>query len=73
MKSQLRCQCNDRWMPYVPLEVLHLWGDIQCITDQKLRCQSVHTPRIECPVCGYNMWYCAYQEDMLVDLKEINE
>lgn len=22
--------------------------------------------------CGYNMWYCAYQEDMMIDLKEMN-
>ena len=27
----------------------------------------------KCPVCGYNMWYCAYQEDMFRDLKEMNE
>ena len=72
MKSQLICQCNDRWMPYAPLEVLHLCG-VQCITDPKLRYQSTHVPKIECPVCEYNMWYCAYQEDMLVDLKEMNE
>lgn len=72
MKSQLRCQCNDRWVPYVQLEAPHLWGDIKCITSVKLPHQSVHTPSIECPICGYNMWYCAYQEDMMIDLKEMN-
>lgn len=28
---------------------------------------------IKCPICEYNMWYCAYQEDMMIDLKEMNE
>lgn len=26
----------------------------------------------QCPVCGYNMWYDAYEEDMFGDLKEMN-
>ena len=72
MKSQLRCQCNDRWMPYVPIEAHHLLEDFPHITDTKLRYQSAHTPRFVCPVCEYNMWHCAYQEDMLRDLKEMN-
>ena len=72
MKSQLRCQCNDRWMPYVQLEVLHLWGDIKYIISQKLRHQSVAVPKVVCPNCDSNMWYCAYQEDMMIDLKEMN-
>ena len=32
-----------------------------------------HMSGVKCPVCDYNMWYCAYQEDMFRDLKEMNE
>ena len=56
MKTQLRCECNDEW------EV----GLLDTIFN--FRFVSGH----KCPVCGYNMWYCAYQEDMFRDLKEMN-
>lgn len=57
MKSQLRCQCNDEWIV----------GLADTIFDYR------DMVGIKCPICEYNMWYCAYQEDMMIDLREINE
>ena len=56
MKSQPRCECNDEWIV----------GLADTIFDYR------DMVGIKCPVCEYNMWYCAYQEDMMIDLKEPN-
>lgn len=55
MRTELRCECNDRWI-IIDIPNLHY------------RCMS----GTKCPICDYNMWYDAYEEDMMIDLKEMN-
>ena len=57
MNTELRCECNDVW-------IVSLADTVFDYMDMALN--------KKCPVCGYHMWYDAYQEDMFRDLKEMN-
>lgn len=57
MTTELRCECNDHWIVGLT-STLFDYRDIALVDS--------------CPICGYNKWYDAYQEDMFRDLKEMN-
>jgi len=58
MKMRLFCQCDSDWI-------------IENILETKQ--QIINPSLIQCPICNYNYWYEAAYENMMFDLKRMNE